>query len=469
MTISLDGVKLGSQHPTTLHLPDGVLGAAADEAVEFAELAGFQLDDWQQQVLRWSLMESGRRWAAREVGVIVPRQNGKGTILEARQIVGLFLLGEQLQIHTAHEFKTCYEHFRRVVDMVEGCADLFKQVKIIRTGAGDQAIELRNGSRIRFLARSRSSGRGFSGDTIYLDEAFELSDATIGALLPALSARANPQLWLTSSAPHADSTVLHRLRDRGHTGEDSHLLFCEWGNDPGADPADPDNWCRANPGLGIRILPESVDGELRAMAPDEFARERLGVPDMADGSQALLNVAQWASLLDEQSQIVGVAQIALELSPDRKFASFAAAGRRVDQLVHVELVDRFSGTAGVVDRAVELFQRWRSPIIVDPAGPAGSLIPLIVERGVEVHETSVRELTQAVGAFVDAVAQGELRHLGQGPLDAAVAAVRRRTVGDAWAWARVSGSADVTPLVAATLALGLVPAARRPSLYVSID
>lgn len=452
-----------------LHLPDGVEAEAADEAIEFLELAGFDLDDWQQQVIRWSLMESGARWAAREVGVIVPRQNGKGTILEARQVLGLFLLGERLQIHTAHEFKTCYEHFRRVVDVVEGCDDLRRQVKIVRTGAGDQAIELKNGCRIRFLARSRSSGRGFSGDVIYLDEAFLLSDATIGALLPALSARANPQLWLTSSAPHSDSPVLHRVRARGHAGDDPSLLFCEWGSEPGVDPADREVWRRCNPGLGIRILEESVEAELRAMSPDEFARERLGVPDLPDGSQGVVNMAVWLGLADPGSQIVGVPQLALELSPDRQFASFAAAGRRSDQLLHVELVDRFVGTAGVVDRAVELWSRWRCPIVVDPAGPAGSLIPLLVERGVEVHETSVRELTQSVGVFVDAVAQQGLRHLGQGPLDAAVAAVRRRQVGDAWAWARASDSADVTPLVAATLALGQVPAARRPQLYVSVD
>jgi hypothetical protein len=464
----LDDVKLGSQLPTTLHLPDGDESPAAEEALELAEIAGLILDDWQKNVLRWSLMERDGRWAAREVGLVVPRQNGKGTVLEARQVVGLFLLGERLAIHTAHEFKTCYEHFRRVVDVVEGCPDLERQVKIIRTGAGDQAIELKSGARLRFLARSRSSGRGFSGDTIYLDEAFELSDATIGALLPALSARANPQLWLTSSAPHADSTVLHRMRDRGHAGDDPRLLYCEWGNDTDVDPTNREAWRRANPGLGIRITEESVASEQRAMSPAEFARERLGVPDLADGQVGLVDPAQWARLVDEQSQIVSGVQIALEMSPDRKFAAFSAAGRRSDGLLHVELVDRFSGSAGVVRRAVELFERWRSPIVVDPAGPAGSLIPLLVEQGVEVHETSVRELMQACGAFVDAVVNGELRHLGQGPLSSAVAAARRRTVGDSWAWARMA-AADVTPLVAATLALGRVPVAQRPTLYVSVD
>ena len=32
-------------------------------------------------------------WSAFEVGVNVPRQNGKGGIIEARELAGLFLLG----------------------------------------------------------------------------------------------------------------------------------------------------------------------------------------------------------------------------------------------------------------------------------------------------------------------------------------------------------------------------------------
>jgi hypothetical protein len=47
---------------------------------------------------------------------VVPRQNGKGTILEARELAGLFLLGERLLIHSAHEQDTSLEHFRRLLE-----------------------------------------------------------------------------------------------------------------------------------------------------------------------------------------------------------------------------------------------------------------------------------------------------------------------------------------------------------------
>jgi hypothetical protein len=457
----LDDVKRGCQQPSTLHLPEGVESPHSDDAIELAAIAGLFLDEWQQNVLRWSLMaHTDGRWGAREVGLVVARQNGKGSVLEARQLAGLFILGERLALHTAHEFKTCYEHFRRVVGLVEDTPSLSKLVKIIRTGAGDQAIELKNGNRLRFLARSRSSGRGFSGDAVYLDEAFELSDATIGALLPALSARPNPQLWLTSSAPHASSEVLHRLRDRGRAGDDPRLLYCEWGNEPDTDPTDRDGWRRANPGLGIRISESSVEQERRSMSPSEFARERLGVPDLPDGSSGVIDVARWNGLTDAGSKVSGPVEIAFELSPDRLRSSFAVAGRRADGLLHVELIDQFPGTAGVVARAVELSNKYRTPIIVDPGSPAGALIPSMVEAGADVHEVSSRELTQACGALVDAVNVGSLRHIGQVPLSNAVAAGRARTVGDAWAWARMSSAADVTPLVAVSLAVGRVPGRR---------
>ena len=131
------------------------------------------LDDWQAWVLEMSLAEQDDGLhSAFEVGVEVGRQNGKGSIMEARQLAGLFLLGEQLQVHTAHEFRTTFEHFLRITRLIESAPALDKKVMRIRRGAGEQAVELKSGERLRFIARSSGGGRGFSGDTVYLDEAF---------------------------------------------------------------------------------------------------------------------------------------------------------------------------------------------------------------------------------------------------------------------------------------------------------
>jgi phage terminase large subunit-like protein len=217
---------LGLQVPT-FHLVPPARQSAGPDAVELAASAGLTLDPWQELVLEGALGEErdprrrGKtRWVAPEVGLVVPRQNGKGGILEARELAGLFLFDEQLILHSAHEFKTASEAFRRLLFLIQNTPDLERRVSRVRTSHGDEGIELIGGQRIRFVARSTGSGRGFSGDCIILDEAYNLSAAGMSAMLPTLSARPNPQIWYTSSAPlpRQESDTLRRLCKRGRDG-----------------------------------------------------------------------------------------------------------------------------------------------------------------------------------------------------------------------------------------------------------
>src|SRR5262245_37459467 len=111
----------------------GARSSAGPEAVDLAAAAGLRLDPWQAAGLEDALGEDSRgNWAAFEVGLIVPRQNGKGSILEARELAGLFLFGEELILHSAHEFKTAAEAFRRVLALIEGTPGLSKRVARVR-------------------------------------------------------------------------------------------------------------------------------------------------------------------------------------------------------------------------------------------------------------------------------------------------------------------------------------------------
>jgi hypothetical protein len=424
-----------------------------------AKIAGLVLDDWQA----WYLTESLKhrlpgQWSAFECGLIVPRQNGKGSLLEARQLAGLFITEEPLGVHTAHEFKTAYEHFLRISQLVEGCVDLDRKVMRVRRGAGEQAIELRNGCRLRFAARTTGSGRGWTGDTVYLDEAFALTTTMMGALLPTLSAVPNPQIWYTSSAPLLTSTVLHDLRTRGRKGDAERLLYAEWGLDAGAVIDDVANWYRTNPALGIRIDEDFIRSEFSAMEsmPEEFGRERLGIAETNEYAGPIA-LDQWDALADPGSQIVGPVQLALDVAPDRRWSSFGAAGRRSDGLGHVEIRDRRPGTDWVVERATELVKGHRTSLLVDPRSPAGSLIEELAEAGVAVELVDGTEYAQSCGALAIAVGDGKLRHIGQAPLRSAIVLAAQRRLGDAWAWSRVNSGADITPLVAVSLAWGRVP------------
>jgi phage terminase large subunit-like protein len=411
------------------------------------------LDPWQECVLQGSLGENGNRWAAFEVGVVVSRQNGKGGILEARELAGVELFGERLIMHTAHELKTAEEARLRMEQICEASPDLDRQVKrVVRTN-GKEAIEFRNGARIKYLARSKGSGRGFTGDLIVMDEAMFLSTGSMAALLPTLSTADNPQIWYTASAGLPESTHLAEVRHRALTGGDPSLAYFEWSVEDGTELDDVDGWYQANPAMGIRIDEAYVAAERAALADDDFARERLGLW-VSDKTRQVLDPERWASCVDVESQPLDPVAVSVDVSPTRASASVAVAGARVDGMVHTEIIEHRPGLAWVVKRIVDLCATWQpSMVVIDPAGPAGSLIPELAEHGIDVRIVRARDLGQACGMFYDLVEQGRLRHLGQVPLELAVAGAKRRPVGDMWAWHRKDVTVDITPLVASTLAV----------------
>lgn len=444
--------------------PGGQLSDAGLKAADLAATAGLVLDDWQQYVVDQSLRRrSDGRWSAFEVCLIVSRQNGKGTVLEAFELAGLFL-GEQdgfgderLILHSAHEFKTASEAFRRILGLIQDTPLLSRQVAHVYLQRGAESIELKNGKRLRFVARSSGSGRGFSGDRVILDEAQILGNEAMEAVLPTLSARPNPQVIYTATAGNPDSVQLGRLRRRGLARNDLSLAFFEWSAEDGDDPAAMSTWAKANPGLGIRITPDYVGRERATLSPEGFARERLSVGDYpsADGDTwTTVSEALWASLEDSGSRPRDPVAFAVEVGPERRMAALAAAGLRDDGRVHVEVIDHRAGTDWIPARVAELARKHRPcGIVLDPGSHAGALIEGVTQAGVEVVTPfSARDAAAACSQFFDACRQDDLRHLGQPELTSALARAKTRPLGDAWAWDR-KNETDISPLTACTLAL----------------
>lgn len=433
--------------------------------MDLAASVGLILDAAQADVVAGGLGErADGRWAAGEVAVVEPRQNGKGAILEARALAGMFLVGEPLILWSAHEFKTAKEAFLRCRTYVDNFDHLRRRVKAVRVAAGDEGIELLGGTRLRFLARSGGSGRGFSGDCVILDEAYALTDDQMAALLPTVSARPNPQIWYTSSAPLPTSVVLRRIMKRGRAAgmAPAGLAYFEWSAADDADSDDRAAWAAANPALGARISEEAVARERQAMDEETFRRERLGIVDLRDEAGHVIPPGVWASRADARSEPVDPVAFGLDVAPDRSWSSIAVAGRRADGLGHGELVEHRGGTGWVLDRLVEMAQRWRPCVLtLDPAGPAGAFVTALAEAGFStdpagdqwrLHLMGAREYAQACGALVDDVVNDRWRHLGQANVDAALEGARIRPLADAWAWNRKGSTVDISPLVAVTLA-----------------
>lgn len=465
MTTSLSAEQRVGRKPRVRSVPYAT--SAGREAIDLAASAGLILDDWQQDVLVDALGERpDGTWAAREVGLIVPRQNGKGAVIEAMELAGLFLFDEKLILHSAHEFKTATEAFRRIVFWIESSDDLRKRVKRITTANGDEGIETRAGNRLRFVARSKGSGRGFSGDRVILDEAYALTAEQMAALMPTLSARPNPQIIYTSTPPLEPAALLVSLRRRGTEGS-PRLAYFEWSPPEGYDPDDRQVWYETNPALGIRITEETIESEQGMLPSAEFRRERLGEwPPSAGGHWQVIDEADWRARHDPNSEMTGTLALAVDVTPSRSHAAISAGGRRPDGDRHVEVIDHRAGTGWVVRRIKELRERHPvSAVAVDTAGPAASLIVELEEAGIEVFKIGAQQAAAACGAFYDGtVAAGEeqpagddvprdrspIWHLDQDSLTTALRGAVKRTLGASWAWDRVGTDVDLTPLVSCT-------------------
>ena len=452
MTNSPASVVRGAQRPRVELVPTAAYTDLGDDAVALCSAVGLVLDPWQEHVVRGMLGERlDRRFSAPQVGVVVPRQQGKGVILEARALAGLFLLEERYIIWTAHELKTAQAAFLRLRGWIDGSPELSAMVRQMYTGNTENSIVLNDGRTLRFLARTHGSGRGLTADALILDEAYALKQGELAALMPTIATSDNPQTIYTSSAGMPNSEVLASVRERGMNPKTKGLAYFEWSAEDDADPDDMRALAQANPGLGTRLSLDHVASERAAMDDETFKRERLGIWAKIGGDSAIPE-ASWSACLDHDSVAGSRVVFAVDVPPARDVATIAAVSERADGVRHVEIVDRRAGVSWVPSRLRELRDRW-SPlaVVLDEGSAAGALLPDVKREGVRTVPLSMKQYGQACAGVFDAIQQGKLAHTGQVELDDAVASARVRGVGESlWKWDRKNQVSDISPLIAVT-------------------
>lgn len=448
----------GVQAPRIRHAPN-VRASAWEDISDLCKAYGLVLDGWQENVLEAAMGErSSGEWAARHIGLSVPRQNGKGEVAVARELGGLLLFGEKMIIHSAHEVRTAQVGFQRMKSYFENFDDLRKKVSSIGNAVAREYIRLKNGQELRFVTRSRSAIRGFSADALILDEAQILDDTQWEAILYTVSARPNHQIWLMGTPPQSldDGIVFNRFRERGIAGKDTRAAWCEWSAPPDCDLDDPLAWAAANPALGGRVTHGTVADE-RAVASDEgFARERLGMwTDV--GGHRVIPAELWNGLADTGLvDAGGEVAIAVDVSPARDTTTITSAAWTTAGVPYVDVVEqRRDSDEWGVDKIVEICSRHEvRAVIIDGRSPAATWIDTLRQRGVVVTVTTATQMAKACGGFYDACYEDRLRHLDQPVLNVALSLARKRPIGDGgWGWSRKDSQSDITALVGATLAL----------------
>ena len=439
--------------------------------IEFAtDMLGIDLMPWQQWLLIHALERNPDGTPRfRTVLVLVARQNGKSTLLQVLSLYMLFVAQVTLVLGTAQDLDTAEDLWADTVSMAEAVDELAAGIQAVVRTNGKKSMDLEGDKRYKVKAASRKAGRGRAGDLILLDELREHQkwDAW-GAITKTTMARRDAQVWCTSNAGDGKSIVLARLRRIAHArlgdpdgicegltveADDSLGIF-EWSALPGCDIRDRAAWAQANPSLGHTITERAIRSAAATDPDDVFRTEVLcqWVDRMADSPDEL-NPTTWAACEDIDAAPESGLVLGLDVAPWQASASIVVCGADEDGRPVVELVERRRRTGWVVARLQELVERHgQMVVVIDPAGPVGSMLAELDEAGLDIVELSGREAGRAITTMTFAVSGAVVAHRGDPLMAAAVAGAELRKSGDSTRWSRTDSEVDISPIVAATWA-----------------
>ena len=234
--------------------PAAVTGTHGESAAEWLRTVyGMNLRGWQRYALMRALehdADGALVWPM--VILTVGRQSGKSWLSRAVCMWRLHhaeLFGEtQTILHVANKRDTAMEVLRPA-----GLWAVEKYGKSAarwgNTGAG---ITLPSGDRWLIHAANDSAGVGYSCSMVFADEAWKIQRHVIDqALLPTMSERVFPQIFLVSTAGDSTSDLMITYRslaiDQLEPAEPGGILLLEWSSPPEADPEDVETWAWASP------------------------------------------------------------------------------------------------------------------------------------------------------------------------------------------------------------------------------
>lgn len=448
---------------------------------------GTTLDGWQESILEAAMGErTDRTWAAKRVGVSVPRQNGKSQLLVARALAGALLFGEKKIVVSAHQQDTAREAFAKLVEIIEADGNEALRARLdLRFGRGGimnalnrEAVKFNTGATIQFKARSGAAGKGFSSDCLLLDEAQILGSRAWTSINSTMSAMPNPQVWLLGTPPQEedDSYAFDMVRKAALDGKSTASAWCEWAadrDDPSFDPASEFTRWQANPAWNTRINHEVVQGEFETYTPEKFEQDRLGIWRDVITATRPIPVDAWKLLEIDPAEVLRAGRVcyAVRFSVDGAEVGLARAIRPDDKNapVHVEgmrVAPRTHGLSWILDGYGEGSDRFpgliekassAAQIVIEGKSGVGALVNALHDAGVRnkrlIIVPTAEQAVQAHSLMLERVTSGSLTTIEQGPVHAELKTLVKRKIGNTggFGWEGMDG-ASVTMFDAMTLA-----------------
>lgn len=337
--------RRGAQEPRIRVEPQGVAVTDGPDAARLIGAYGFDLDPWQRLVIdAWAARDASDGPLYTTCGCSVPRQNGKNGIIEAYEFYKMLVCGERI-LHTAHQVKTANKSFQRLAALLDNPRnrEVKAMVANVRRTNGEQGIYLTNGAYVEYSARSRGASRGNTYSMVVYDEAQELTDDQVEALMSTIAASPTGYRQLvytgTPPGPNSPGTVFPRVRRAALERPGTRTCWHEWSVEEIGDVDDRDRWYETNPAMGIRLDEEFTQTERDTMTPDGFARERLGWWSEQQAACAIKQKA-WAdaAVSERANDGPGKRAFGVKFAPDGSQIALVACRLPEEGAAYIELI-----------------------------------------------------------------------------------------------------------------------------------
>ncbi len=442
---------IGCQTPRLKLEPHGD-DARGHLAVHFARWCGLTLFPWQEYCLRMLCRRTPMEidgenidvWAAREALMIVARQNGKGEILVARELAGIFLFGEKQILHTAHLMDTAIDAQKRLWDVIENHEGLmtwfndeenggYEGIPEFKTANGKEAIEFPNGAVIRFRTRTTKTGRGLSIDLLIVDECYNLPNEIQAALSKTVRAREQAQTIYISSPvdrdAHAHGAIMSAKRWAAIDGKE-RTFYAEWSPDEDDDPLQKATWIKCNPSLvthGYGAQVDDIEMEDKDSAKSELLLRQFRVETLGQGfyyprddaavlEEHCIDLTLWKKQEEPQPVIprrVGECVFGFDVAKGGASAALVVVTPSADG-VHADLTPVMEVTRESFVQKVKYFIDQLDPIaiIADPSGASGSYVHELKDHDIDVVELSGGKVAAAFELLMLSVEESSITHDG---------------------------------------------------------
>jgi hypothetical protein len=449
---------VGNQEPT-IRLAPAYKHTDGTDATKLLAIGGITLDEWQRNLLDDWMAVDGNLWVCQTCGLSVPRQNGKTLLIQGRCAGGMMLYGERV-VYTAHLQKTSTETFEEIASFFDS-KNLRKYVQDIKTALGREQIILKNGGKMKFVARTRNGGRGLHGDLLIFDEAQELDESQQGGFLPAISASLRPQTIYTGTPPEPESpgTVFRDLRQKAIDGKTTTAAWAEYSVKEIGNVADRKRWAQSNPAFGVRILETTIAGECEQMAEDTFARERLGWwPKVIKHEERLplaIDKDLWEKAKSDDLKPEGKTAYGIKFSADGTEVCLCGAVIPDNGKARISLIERKPTGLGTQWLAEWLNERYKkaSCVVIDGRNGVDVLIDKISDtwrmKGSVIRPTA-KDMIASVSTLMDCLQEETVTwYAKQEALSESALSSTKRAIAGGWGF----GGENSTPIEACALAL----------------